>query len=299
MATIKLIRKYRILYLMLLSALASYAVFQYAPMYGVIVAFKDFWITKGITGSPWVGFKHFEMFLTDDKFWEVFRNTVIISLQRLVFAFPAPIILALLLNEVRMEKIKRTIQTIIYLPHFFSWVILSGILFSLLSDGGLVNLLIERMGGEKIYVLMDSNYFRPLLVLSTIWKEAGWGTIIYLAALASISPEMYEAAIVDGANRWKQMIYITLPSLIPTISILLILAVGGLMDGGFDQVFNLYNPTVYDVGDIIQTYVYRIGLAGGQISEGAALGLFLSLINFVLLFSVHKIMKRLTGSGLF
>lgn len=284
---------------MLAPAILTYIVFQYGPMYGITVAFKDFWVSKGIMGSPWVGLKHFQLFWEDEKFWQVFQNTIIISLQRLVFAFPAPIIIALLLNEVRTTWFKRWVQTIVYLPHFFSWVILSGILFSLLSDGGLVNRIITGLGGEKIFFLMDSQYFRPLLVLSHIWKEAGWGTIIYLAALASISPELYEAAVVDGANRWKQMRHITLPSLVPTISILFILAVGGLMDGGFDQVFNLYNPTVYDVGDIIQTYVYRIGLAGGKISEGAALGVFLSAINVVLLFSVHKISKRLTGHGLF
>lgn len=295
----KRIRKYRMLYVMLLPAIVFYFIFNYIPMYGVTIAFKDFWVTKGILGSPWIGLDHFERIFAMDKFWQVFRNTIEINLLRLVFGFPAPIILALLLNEVRNRVFKRTIQTIVYLPHFISWVTIAGILFVILSQDGLVNQLIHYLGGEKINFLANNDLFRPLLITSGIWKEAGWGTIIYLAALSGINPEMYEAATVDGANRWKQVIYITLPSMVPVISILLILNFGSMMTGGFDQVFNLYNPTVYESGDIIDTYVYRIGLTQGEYSMATAIGLFLNVINFVLLILVNWTSKKLNGTGIY
>lgn len=291
--------KYKMLYLMLLPAVAFLFLFSYIPMYGASIAFKEFWITKGILGSPWVGFKHFEQIFATDKFWQVFTNTIEINIMRLVFGFPAPIILAILLNEVRHRIFKRSIQTIIYLPHFISWVTISGILFALLSNEGLVNSIVVLFGGDPVNFLTSNSMFRPLLVISGIWKEVGWGTIIFLAALSGVNPDLYEASVIDGANRWKQIVHITLPSLLPIISILLILNFGSMMSGGFDQVFNMYNPMVYESGDVIDTYVYRIGLTQGQYSMATAIGLFLNVINFVLLIAVNSAAKKMNGHGIY
>ncbi len=293
------ISKYKMLYVMLLPAVVFLIIFNYIPMYGATIAFKDFWMTKGILGSPWVGFEHFERLFATDKFWQVFRNTIEINLLRLLFGFPAPIVLAILLNEVRHKLFKRSIQTIVYLPHFISWVTIAGIIFSLLSNEGLVNKIITAFGGESVNFLTSNAMFRPLLVLSGIWKEAGWGTIIFLAALAGVNPDLYEAATVDGANRFKQIVHITLPSLLPVISILLILNFGSMMNGGFDQVFNLYNTMVYESGDVIDTYVYRIGLTQGKYSMATAIGLFLNIINFLLLILVNQTAKRMSGQGIY
>ncbi|MCM3747856.1 ABC transporter permease subunit [Paenibacillus pasadenensis] len=295
----KRIMGYRMLYVMLLPAIVFLIIFSYIPMYGASIAFKDFWITKGILGSPWVGLEHFEKIFRTEKFWQVFRNTIEINLLRLVFGFPAPIILAILLNEVRHKFFKRSIQTIIYLPHFISWVTIAGIIFSILSTEGLVNNIIVAFGGTPINFLTNDGMFRPLLIISGIWKEIGWGTIIYMAALAGINPDLYEAATVDGANRFKQVIYITLPSLLPIISILLILNFGSMMNGGFDQVFNLYNTMVYESGDVIDTYVYRIGLTQGEYSVATAIGLLLNVINFTLLVLVNYTSKKLSGQGIY
>ena len=289
--------KYKMLYVMLLPTIVFLFIFHYIPIYGASIAFKEFWVTKGILGSPWVGFDHFERLFATEKFWQVFRNTIEINLLRLVFGFPAPIVLAILLNEVRHRLFKRSIQTIVYLPHFISWVTIAGIMFSLLSNEGLVNKLIVTFGGDPVNFLTSNSMFRPLLVVSGIWKEVGWGTIIYLAALSGINPDLYEAATVDGANRFKQVLHITLPSLLPIISILLILNFGSMMNGGFDQVFNLYNTMVYESGDVIDTYVYRIGLTQGEYSMATAIGLFLNLINFVLLVLVNGAAKRIGGQG--
>jgi putative aldouronate transport system permease protein len=292
-------RKYRAIYLMLLPTVAFYLLFAYAPMYGVLIAFKDFYMTKGVLGSPWVGLKHFETLFSLVKFRQVFMNTVQINFLRLLFGFPAPLILALLLNELKNAAFKRVVQTIVYLPYFISWVTIAGVMFMLLSSGGAVNTLISQMGFEKVNFLANTGMFRPLLVVSGIWKEVGWGTIIYLAALFGISPELYEAAAIDGANRWTRLLRITLPSIMPTTGILLILTLGNLMTGNFDQVFNLYNASVYEVGDIIETYMYRIGLAEGKYSLGAAVGLFLNVINFALLLTVNRVVKKTNGYGLY
>ncbi|MFD0712101.1 ABC transporter permease [Paenibacillus sp. GCM10027626] len=296
---LKRIYGYKMLYLMLLPAIVFLIIFNYIPMYGATIAFKEFWITKGILGSPWVGFDHFTKLFQTDKFWQVFRNTIEINFLRLVFGFPAPIILAILLNEVRQKFFKRSIQTIIYLPHFISWVTIAGIMFSLLSSEGLVNQIIVAFGGDPVNFLTSNSMFRPLLVLSGIWKEVGWGTIIYLAALSGINPDLYEAATVDGANRFKQVLYITLPGMLPIISILLILNFGSMMNGGFDQVFNLYNTMVYESGDVIDTYVYRIGLTQGKYSVATAIGLFLNVINFALLIVVNYASKKMSGQGIY
>jgi len=293
-------RKCKYLFLMLVPVLLWYGVFEYGPLYGIQLAFKDFAIMKGINGSPWVGFKHFElMFTSTQDFGRVFRNTVLLSLYHIVFGFPAPIVLALLLNEVRAYAFKRIVQSISYLPHFLSWVILAGLLNAMLSPTtGVVNYIIELFGFKPIYFLADPAYFRFTLVVSAIWKEVGWGTIIYLAALASIDPSLYEAAVVDGANRWKQTLHITLPLLVPVIAIMFILRIGSVMNAGFDQVLNLYNPAVYAVSDIIDTYVYRVGLSQLQYSLTTAVGLFKNVIAFVLVLGTNYLVKKSGQEGL-
>ncbi|RAV16442.1 ABC transporter permease [Paenibacillus contaminans] len=290
----------RYLYLMLLPALVFYAVFHYYPMYGAIIAFKDFNITKGILGSPWVGTKHFEYLFELEKFRTVFWNTIVISCYRLVFGFPAPIIVALLLNEIMNRAFKRTVQTVIYLPHFISWVILGGLLVNLLStDGGVVNKVIEALGGSPIGFLSDDSHFRSTLVWSMIWKEFGWNTIIYMAALAGVNPQLYEAAVMDGANRWRRIWHITIPCIRSTIVILLLLRIGSMMEAGFEQIFVLYHTGVYSVSDIIDTYVYRIGLTEGRFSLAAAVGLFKSVINFVLLIVANKLARMMGEQGVY
>nr|WP_239624712.1 ABC transporter permease subunit [Paenibacillus sp. H1-7] len=291
---------HRYLYLMLVPALVYYLIFHYIPMYGAIVAFKDFSITKGILGSDWAGFKHFAYLFSQDKFWQVIENTVIISLYRLTFGFPAPIIVALLLNEVRSRLFKQTVQTAIYLPHFISWVILGGLLLNLLStDNGVINNIIKAFGGEPVGFMSDESYFRSTLVFSMIWKEFGWNTIIYMAALAGINPQLYEAALIDGANRWQRLLHVTLPLMRGTIILLLILRLGGIMEAGFEQIFVLYHPGVYSVSDIIDTYVYRIGLTEGRFSIAAAVGLFKSLINFVLLILANRLARMMGEQGVY
>jgi putative aldouronate transport system permease protein len=290
----------RYLYAMLVPIILFYGVFHYYPMYGAIIAFKDFSITKGILGSSWVGFKHFEYLFALDKFWQVFWNTVVISLYRLVFGFPLPIMVALLLNEIRRMAFKRTVQTVIYLPHFISWVILGGLMINLLStDGGVVNNLIQLFGGAPIGFMSSEEHFRDTLVWSMIWKEFGWNTIIYMAALAGVNPQLYEAAVIDGANRWQRTWRITLPCIQSTIIVLLILRIGHLMEAGFEQIFILYHPAVYSVADIIDTYVYRIGLTEGRFSLAAAVGLFKSAINFALLIIANKMARMMGEQGVY
>jgi putative aldouronate transport system permease protein len=290
----------RYLYLLLLPALLYYVVFHYVPLYGATIAFKEFSYTKGILGSPWVGFKHFEYLFTLDKFSQVFWNTVWISLYRLAFGFPLPLIVALLLNEAAKLAFKRTIQTVIYFPHFISWVILGGIMINFLSiENGVINNIIKVFGGNAIGFMTDETYFRSTLVFSMIWKEFGWGTIIYMAALAGVSPQLYEAAMIDGASRWQRLWHITLPCIKGTIIILLILRLGHMMEAGFDQIFVLYHPGVYQVADIIDTYVYRVGLLEGRFSIAAAVGLFKSMINFVLLLLAHRIARSMGEQGVY
>jgi putative aldouronate transport system permease protein len=286
-------------YILLAPALIYLIVFHYATLYGILLAFNDYSASKGILGSPFVGLDNFRKLFELAKFKQVLGNTLIINFLRLVFAFPMPIILALMLNEVRCSIFKKTAQTIVYLPHFISWVVIAGIMFDVLSSDGLLNTIIKQFGGEGVQFLSNSKTFRPLLIISDIWKETGWGTIIYLAALTSLSPDYYEAALIDGAGRMKQIIYITLPLIAPTISIMLILRMGSMMSGGFDQVFNLLTPTVYDVGDIVDTYVYRIGIVDGRFSMATAVSLFLNVINCILLLSVNTVSKKIGDVGFY
>ncbi|ASA23286.1 ABC transporter permease [Paenibacillus donghaensis] len=300
-ATWREYKKCRYLFLLLAPVLIWYAVFAYAPMYGIQLAFKDFRIMDGIWGSPWAGLKHFEfLFFQSPDFLRILKNTVIISFLHILFGFPAPIILALLINEIRSGAFKRIAQSLTYLPHFFSWVILSGILITLLSPStGVVNYLLQLVGAEPVYFLGNPNSFRFTLVTSAIWKEVGWGTIIYLAALAGIQPEMYEAAVMDGASRWKQTLSITLPTIMPVIVLMFILRIGSVLDAGFDQILNLYSPATYSVADILDTYVYRVGLQNFQFSLTTAVGLFKNVIAFALVLTTNFISKKLGQQGLF
>lgn len=287
-------QKYKYYYILLAPGLLYFLVFRYVPLMGVSIAFKDYRFVDGIWGSPWVGLKWFENLFTASDFMNVLGNTLIISLYKLVFCFPAPLLLALLFNELRNQTFKRTVQTIVYLPHFISWVVISGLLVTLLSpSSGLIS-----MFGMETSPLIDPGTFRGLLVVSEIWKETGWETVIYLAAITSIGAEMYEAAKIDGAGRLQQILYITLPALKGTIAVLLILRTGKILSAGFDQVYNLYSPIVYDVADIIDTYVYRIGLSMGRFSLAAAAGLFQSVVGFVLVLITNRVTKSLGEEGL-
>lgn len=294
------IMKHKWMYIFLIPGVLYYLVFHYAPMYGIIIAFKDFNIYKGIMGSQWVGLEHFERLFKSSEFYTILRNSLVINVYKLVFGFPAPIIMALLLNEVRNVFFKRTIQTVIYLPHFISWVVVSGLVVSFLSpSSGVVNLILKNMGFEPIFFLAKKEYFRGILVASGIWKEMGWGTVVYLAALTGVDPQLYEAARVDGASRWKQTLHITLPGISTTIVVLLLLRLGNILDNGFEQVFMLYNPAVYEVGDVFETYVYRMGLVDARFDFSTAVGLFKSVIGATLLLSTNYLSKKITDKGLY
>ncbi|CAI6040400.1 ABC transporter permease [Cohnella sp. JJ-181] len=295
----KEIYKNRYLYILLLPTVLFYALFQYFPMYGVLLAFKEYHIREGILRSPWIGMSNFEELVKQSEFWRAFRNTIIISVGRIALEFPAAIALALLINEVVRQKLKKFYQTVYTFPHFISWVIVSGIMFNFLSNDGVLNQIVAALGFDKQTFMTDPGLFRPIVFLSNIWKEVGWSAIIYLAAIAGINPELYEAARVDGAGRWQQLRAITWPSIRGTAAILLILAVGNAMNGGFDQIFNLYNPGVYATGDIIDTYVYRAAFSdGSSFGVTTAVGLFKAVLNFALLYGANYMVKRLGGEGL-
>ncbi|MCE5170506.1 ABC transporter permease subunit [Paenibacillus profundus] len=287
--------------LMVLPAIAFIFVFSYIPMYGVLMSFQDYNIFKGFLHSPWVGLKHFGMFFQAPEFWNVMRNTVVISLLKFCIGFPAPILLALMLNEVKNMVFKRVIQTVSYLPHFLSWVIVSGFVMSLLStDNGSVNMLFERIGviDEPINFLSMPEYFWTILVTTGIWKEIGFSSIVYLAAIAGVDPHMYEAASIDGASRFKQMFLITLPAIMPIIIIFMILAIGNLLNAGFEDILLLgASPAVREVADVLDTYVYRIGIQNSRFSYATAAGLFKAVISVAMLAGANYIARR-TGNSL-
>ncbi|XOK64647.1 ABC transporter permease [Paenibacillus elgii] len=287
------------LYLLLLPGMLFIVVFKYIPMYGLVIAFQEYNILQGVGGSDWVGFYQFEKLFTMLDFTNVFKNTLIISTLKLVWGFPAPIVLALLLNEVKQLMFQRFVQTVVYLPHFISWVIFSGIIIIFLNPvDGLVNQVMGWFGGEPIDFLIEKSYFRSILVATDIYKEVGWGTIIYLAAISGINPQLYEAAIVDGAGRFRQMWNITLPSIRHVIVILFILSLGNILDAGFLQTLLLYNPLVMDVADIIDTYVYRKGIVDASYSLGAAAGVFKSVIALILVAASNQLAKKFGEEGL-
>lgn len=280
------------LYVFLIPGFLYLIIFKYIPMIGIVIAFQDFSLVRGIWGSDWVGLENFEYLIQAPDFYKVLRNSLLLSMYQIIFEFPAPIILAVMLNEVRHLLFKRVSQTILYLPHFISWVVLAGMVMNFLSPStGVVNQLLQSFGHEPISFLLKPEYFRTIIISAEVWKGVGWGTIIYLAAMTSIDPTLYESAKMDGAGRFQQIRYITLPGIAPTVVVLLILQVGHILDNGFEQVFLLYNPMTYDVADVFETYTYRIGLIDGRLSFAAAVGLFKALVGLVLILAANRLAR--------
>lgn len=296
----KRIMKSRSLYLLGLPGILFFIVFKYLPMWGIIIAFQDYSPFQGLLQSPWVGFKHFERLFAHPDFFMLLRNTMAINVLNLVFFFPPPILLSMLLNEVSHQFFKRIVQSIIYLPHFLSWVIIAGICFLMLSKGeGIVNKLLEAIGIGKIDFLTNPDLFWGLLTVQSIWKEAGWGTVIFLAAIAGIDPQLYEAAKMDGASRLRQAWHVTLPAIRSVIIILLILRIGHIMDVGFEQVFLMMNGAVSEVAEVFDTYVYRLGIRQGQFSFTTAVGLFKSVVGLILVILSNRLAKRFGEEGVY
>lgn len=283
------------LYVLLLPGILLTLLFKYVPMYGLVIAFQDFNIFKGFSGSPFVGLTHFRKLFTDSYFYTALKNSFIISFYKLVFTFPLPIILAIMIFEARNKVFKRTVQTLVYLPHFLSWAVVYGIFYSILSLNGIWNDFTDFLGLGRVSYFITPSVFRGVLVLTDAWKEMGWGCIIYLAALTSIDPSLYEAARIDGAGKIQQIMHVTLPGIMSTIVIMLVLRLGSLLSAGFDQIFIMYNPTVYDVADIIDTYVYRQGIGQMNYSYSSAVGLFNSVVSMVLVLSSNAVAKRCFG----
>lgn len=294
------VKRDKFLYLLALPGLLYFLIFKYVPMWGVLISFQDYSPYQGMRGSPWVGFEHFQRFFANPDFFILFRNTMAINLLSLVFFFPLPILLSVMLNEVNQMAYKKIIQSVIYLPHFLSWVIIVGISFLLLSTGdGLINKMLVSLGLEKIDFLTNKNFFWGLLTLQSIWKDAGWGTILFLASMAGIDPQQYEAAKIDGASRFRQIWHVTLPGIRAVIVILLILRIGHIMDVGFEQVFLMMNGAVSDVADVFDTYVYRLGVKQGQFSFSTAVGLFKSVVGLLLVIGANKLAKKFGEDGVY
>ncbi|MCI8829576.1 MAG: sugar ABC transporter permease [Lachnospiraceae bacterium] len=280
------------LYIMVLPVLIFFILFHYKPMYGAIIAFKDYTPALGIAESPWVGLENFSRFFSSVYFGRLIRNTILLSVYSLIFGFPAPIILALLLNEVRSKKFKGLTQTVTYLPHFISMIVVTGMLVDFSMTSGLFNDIVELFGGERSPLLQNPDLYRTIYVASGIWQEAGWGSIIYLSALSGVDSQLYEAAQIDGAGKWKQLLNVTLPGIMPTIVIMFILKMGTLMNMGYEKTILLYNPATYETADIISSYIYRIGLLDQDWSYSTAIGLFNSVINFALLLITNKLARK-------
>lgn len=285
--------------LLALPGLAHLLLFSYVPLTGNIIVFQDYNLFLGIWDSKWAGLTHFIHMFTYEDFFNILRNTLLLSFYSIIFGFPAPLILALLLNEMRMMWLKRPVQTMLYLPHFLSWVIVAGIFINLLHVDGIVNRLLSAFHVGPIDFVTKPGYFRSMIVSIGIWKEVGWGMIIYLAALTGINPNLYEAAMVDGAGRWRRMWNITLPALLPAIVVLLLMRVGQVLDTNVEQVLVFLNPLVRDVGEIIDTYVYRVGLLNGQFSYTTAIGIFKSVVGFTLIVGMNQLSKRMTGESIY
>ncbi len=290
--------KNKYIYLMLVPVVLFYIIFMYGPMYGAIIAFKDFSPKLGIWGSSWVGLKHFKAFFSSIYFLRLLRNTISISVQTLVFGFPAPIILALLLNEVRQSWFKKTVQTISYMPHFISLVVVCGIIKIFTGSEGIINDILAHFGQERRDLLLDPGLFQPIYVISDIWQKIGWESIIYLAALSGVDQELYEAARIDGAGKWRQLFSVTLPCITPTIVIMLILRVGSMMNIGFEKIILLYNGNTYETADVISSYVYRKGIQEFSYSFSTAVGLFNSIINFFLVLGANTISRKVNETSL-
>ena len=289
----------RYIYLMVIPVLIHLLIFRYGPMYGIVIAFKNYKIGDGIFASEWAGLRHFRRLFRSYDFFLILRNSLLLNVYSLVFQFPVPIILALLLNEARSRLFVRPVQTILYLPHFLSWVILGGIVIQMLSPStGIINVIIKALGGDPIYFLADNNWWLVVYIVSGIWKEAGWGTIIYLAAISGVDTELFEAARIDGANRFRQIWSITIPAIMPTIVILLIMRTGSMISVGFEQIYVLGNSYVRQVSEVFATYTFRMGIQNVQYSYTAAIGLFQSIVNFFLLASTNWLARRLGQGGL-
>ncbi|MDR1542496.1 MAG: ABC transporter permease subunit [Clostridiales bacterium] len=294
---IKEIRRYRSLYPIMIFGVVFFIIFAYMPMYGIQLAFKDYTFGRGVSGSPWAGLAHFQRLFARQEFWSAFLNTFIISMIKLL-GFPAPIILAILLNEITSRRYTKSMQVIYTLPHFLSWITIGGIMKRLLSSSGTINSLLASLGNSPVAFLSNGDIFRFLLLFTDMWKESGWSCIIYMAAIAGIDPTLYESATLDGANRLQRAWNITIPSIRTTISVLFILAIGGIMGGNFDQIFNLYNPTVYSKADIIPTYIYRITFEQApNYGFSTAVGLFQGVINAAMLFGANFIVGKMDSDA--
>jgi putative aldouronate transport system permease protein len=287
------------LYVLLLPTIIWLIVFLYKPMYGLQIAFKDYSIFKGVSASPWIGFEHFETLFASEQFLRALRNTIAISFWSLLIGFPVPILLALMFNEILKKKFKATAQTIVYLPHFISSVIIAGIVITAFSpSAGIVNTLLGWFGIDPVYFLTKPEWFRPIFVGTTIWQEAGFQSIVYLAAIAGVSPTLYESAVVDGASRWQMMWKITIPSIMPTIIIMLIIRIGNMLEVSFEMIILLYQPSTYETADVVNTFIYRQGLQNGQYDFAAAAGLFNAVVAFVLVIGANSISKRYSRTSL-
>ena len=287
------------IYVMLAPMLIWFVVFLYKPMYGLQIAFKDYSIFRGIEASPWVGMEHFNDLFGNSQFLRAIKNTFLISFYSLIFGFPVPILLALMFNEIINAVFKRSAQTIVYLPHFISTVIIAGIVITAFSpSAGIVNTVLSWFGVEPVYFLTKAEWFRPIFIGSGIWQEAGFSSIIFLAAIAGVNPSLYESAVVDGASRWQMMWKITVPSILPTIIIMLIIRIGNLMEVGFELIILLYQPATYETSDVINTFIYRQGLQSGQYDLAAAAGFFNAVIAFILVMAANSISKRFSRTSL-
>lgn len=295
------LRKNKLIYVMLIPVIISLLVFSYYPMYGLVLALKDFSPRYGILGSKWIDpiFLHFEMVFATPYFWASIKNTLVISFLKIIFCFPAPIVLALLMNEVKQAKLKKSIQTIVYLPYFISWVIFGSIVYDIFGYEGVINNIASAMGFDRKAFMSDSSLYYPILLLFTIIKDSGWGSIIYMAAISNVSPSLYEAASIDGCGRFKSMWHITLPCISGIIVIQFLLAIGSIMNAGFDAIFNTYNKQIYNVADILDTYLYRIGFSDGNFEMATAIGFFKSVINFILLLTANFFVKKINGYGIY
>lgn len=291
----------RFLYVLVLPGLLYFIVYRYVPMLGTVIAFQDYSPFLGFSGSEWVGLRHFRNIFSDPEAIRVLWNTIYLSLLQIVFAFPAPIVLAILLNEVRSQLYKRLIQTIVYLPHFLSWVIVVGLFFIFLRSGGIINRILQVYFGldAPVDFLIEPGFFRPLVILQVIWKEIGWGTVIFLAALAGVNPDLYEAAIVDGANRWRQIWHITLPGIRSVIVILLILRLGHVLDSGFEQIFLMLNAFNMKIGNVLDTYVYFKGIQQSDFSFATAVGIFKGIVGLILVGGANYLAKKFGEDGIY
>ncbi|CAN7448098.1 ABC transporter permease [Paenibacillus sp. LjRoot56] len=292
-------RKHKYLYYMIFPVILYYLIFHYVPMYGAIIAFKDYRIAEGFLHSPWVGFDHFTSFFQSYYFWRLIRNTLLLNVYMLLISFPAPIIFALLINEIVGQRFKRIVQTITYLPHFISMIVVCGMITQFLAREGFITDFLVWLGMERQVLLAHPQYFRSIYIISDIWQGVGWGSIVYLAAITGINPDLYEASRMDGANRWKQTLHITLPGILPIIVILFILKIGHMLDVGFEKIILLYNPNTYETADMISTFVYRKGLEGSfEFSYATAVGLFQAAVNFILLIMANRISKKVSENSL-